>query len=102
MSQHLKLHSVLQKNFLIKITIVLVLLGSSIQVFAGGCRDAQGEGFSIFSICEATFNQQGEYVSSGCNLGPPPGVAQTSMNMCMEQGAGCIGSACTWDGPLNE
>jgi hypothetical protein len=101
MAQDLKSQMFPQRNLVIKILIVLVLLGSSIQVLAG-CRDAQAEGFSIFTICEANFNGQGQYVNSTCNMGPPPEASQTSMNMCMAQGAGCIGSACTWDGPLND
>jgi hypothetical protein len=102
MSQNLKLSFAHSKTLAIKVSILVLLLSCSVRVLAAGCRAAQSEGFEIFTICEANFDSQGQYVSSTCNMGPPPGESQTSMNMCMEQGPGCIGSACTWDGPLSD
>ena len=92
-----------QYKLLVKLFTVVVLLTCSIRVLAG-CQDAQAGGWEIFSICEANFDSGGNYVNSSCNLGPPPGAGQSSMNMCMAAPSvgGCSGSACTWDGPLND
>jgi hypothetical protein len=86
---------------LIKISIILILLACSVRVLAG-CRADQSGGWEIFSICEANFDEHGNYVNSTCNMGPPPSASQTSMNMCKSAPEGCSGSACSWDGPLNE
>ena len=88
---------------LIKISIIIILLTCSVRVLAG-CRADQSGGWEIFSICEPNFDEEGNYVNSTCNIGPPPSPGQTSMNMCKPapEVGGCSGSACTWDGPLNE
>jgi hypothetical protein len=84
-----------------KFSIILILLACSARVLAG-CRADQAGGWEIYSICEANFDGNGNYVNSTCNMGPPPEASQTSMNMCMAAPSvgGCSGSACTWDGPL--
>jgi len=85
-----------------KFSIILILLACSVRVLAG-CSADQAAGWEIFSICEANFDGNGNYVNSTCNTGPPPEASQTSMNMCMSAASvgGCSGSACTWDKPLN-
>ncbi len=87
-------------QILIKGSIILVLLMCSLRVFAG-CQQDAAAGWEIFSICEANFDSQGNYVNSTCKLGPPPEFNQTSVNMCMAAPGvgGCSGSACTY-GPL--
>src|SRR6185503_3775664 len=84
---------------LIKISIILILLTCSVKVLAG-CKADQSGGWEIFSICEANFDEQGNYINSTCNMGPPPSSTQTSINMCKSapEVGGCSGSACTWDG----
>lgn len=93
--------SSLTRNIPIKLSIILVLLTCSVRVLAG-CNASQAGGWEIFSICEANFDNNGNYVNSSCNIGPPPEPSQTSMNMCLPDPSvgGCSGSACTWDGSL--
>lgn len=82
---------------LIKLLIVGILLTCSVRVLAS-CQGSESEGWEIFSICEATFDSQGNYVSSRCNLGPAPEPSQTSVNMCKAapEVGGCSGSACSY------
>src|SRR5919205_3267668 len=96
-----RVSSLTGNHALAKLSIILILLTCSARVLAG-CSGDQAAGWEIFSICEANFDGNGNYVNSTCNMGPPPEASQTSMNMCMAapSAGGCSGSACTWDKPL--
>jgi hypothetical protein len=89
-----------RNQLVIKVSIIIVLLTCSLRVFAG-CQQDAAAGWEVFSICEANFDSNGNYVNSTCNLGPPPEPSQSSINMCMAAPGvgGCSGSACTY-GPL--
>ena len=86
---------------LIKLSIILILLTCSVKVLAG-CSQAQAQGWEIFTICQAHFDGNGNYVGSFCDMGPPPSEGQTSIPMCRPapEVGGCSGSACTYDRPL--
>ena len=90
--------SLTQSRLLIKLSIIVILLTCSVRVLAS-CQSSAAGGWEIFSICEANFDSQGNYVNSSCNLGPPPEPSQSSVNMCMAAPSvgGCSGSACSYD-----
>ena len=101
MSQGVSLSSLARHPVLLKLSIIAILLTCSVRVLAG-CHADAAAGWEIFSICEANFDSQGNYVNSTCNLGPPPEPGQSSVNMCMAAPSvgGCSGSACSY-APLN-
>lgn len=103
MSNTLSVSSLNRRSLLIKLSIIAILLTCSVRALAG-CNADQLAGWQIFSICQANFDGHGQYVNSSCSMGDPPSGGQTSMNMCMPAASvgGCSGSACTWDGPLND
>jgi hypothetical protein len=86
------------RTVLIKLSVLLVLLTCSVQVFAS-CQSLEAGGWEVFSICGANFDSQGNYVDSTCRLGDPPEPGQTSFNACLGAPAvgGCSGTACAWD-----
>lgn len=98
-----RISSLTRSHAFSKFSIILILLACSARVLAG-CSADQSAGWEIFSLCEANFDGGGNYVNSSCHMGDPPGPGQTSMNMCLPAPSvgGCSGSACTWDGPLND
>lgn len=87
----------IRSHALIKLLIVGILLTCSVRVLAS-CQGSASEGWEVFSICEANFDSQGNYVNSSCNLGPPPEPSQSSVNMCKPAPdvGGCSGSACSY------
>jgi len=101
MLNNLSLSSSTGTHVLIKFSIILILLTCSVKVWAS-CSQAHAQGWEIFSICEASFDGDGNYVGSYCNMGPPPSESQTSIPMCKQapEVRGCSGSACTYDRPL--
>jgi hypothetical protein len=101
MWRHLSLFSRSRPSLIIKVGVVGMLLTCSVKVLPG-CRADKQAGWEIFAICAANFDNNGNYVNSSCHDAPPAG-GESSLNTCMEDGAGgCSGSACTWDGPLYE
>src|SRR5215208_5041728 len=103
MLQHLSLSLPTRTPMLIKLAVVIVLLTCSMKVLAG-CRADQAGGWSIFTICAANFDGNGQYVNSTCQDAGPPSGGESVLNMCMEAKSvgGCSGSLCTWDGPLSD
>jgi len=86
-----------RNHALIKLLIIVVLLTCSVRVLAN-CQGSDSAGWEVFSICEANFDSEGNYVNSSCKLGPPPESSQTSVNMCKPAPdvGGCSGSACSY------
>ena len=101
MSLSLNLSSRNRRQVLIKLSITLLLLTCSVKVLAG-CSQDQAGGWELFSICQANFDSNGNYIGSDCDMSPPPEPSQISIPMCKPAPGvgGCSGSACTYDRPM--
>lgn len=82
-----------------KLSLIAILLTASIEVMAS-CQNLAKQGFEIFSMCVATFDNHGNYVDSNCTQGDPPTPGQNYYNACQEAVDGCTGTACSYDPPI--
>ena len=82
-----------------KLSLIAILLTASIEVMAS-CQNLEKQGFEVFAICGANFDENGNYVFSTCRQGDPPTPGQNTYNACQNAVDGCTGTACTYDPPI--